>query len=656
MSRAAPGAWLAALLALAASGARAEAPPPDAHRTVVPAGPRTSLWTRPTSVVDRGVLEERAAADLPEVLDQQPGLRVTRLGGLGSFSLLSVRGSTAEQVLVTLDGIPLNGADGAPVDLATLPLGPLARVALYRGLSPVLGGASAIGGVVALETRAPRGHWLEVAAGGGSFASREARAAWAYGDRDGGVLAAVDYRGTAGDFTYRTDGGTAWTTADDRDVRRSNAASDQVNALVSGALALSERVRLRVLDLVTHSARGLPGVALHPTRRSHLGLTRNLLGARLDARLPDADLALGASVAWSLTALSDPDAEIGLSAAETHDESLVPAAVAGARLRLLDGPVFGLTATTSAAWRYERWTPDRRGDAPPPATRHVVSAAAELEAEEAALDTVLTGSLRWEGEPDGPGGWSFRLAAARRLGPGSRVELSVARAVRLPSLYELRGDTGYVVGNAALAPERAVALELAVHHELELGPGQRAALEAAVFSRWVDDLIQYVQNAQNVARAENVARARLTGVELGAWGDLLHHLRLRGSLTWLDAQDTSSIAARRGEALPYRPRWKGYARAEGYWRTGASGVSELAVYADVEALGASTLDPAGLVSVPARVLVGAGARARFADDTLRLDASVRNVGDARALDLAGFPLPGVTLMVSLAWTPPLEGP
>ncbi|MCB9732686.1 MAG: TonB-dependent receptor [Deltaproteobacteria bacterium] len=557
---------------------------------------------------------------------------------------------------MTLDGIPLNGADGAPVDLGSLPLGPVARVALYRGLSPALVGQSAIGGVVALETRAPRGHWLEVEAGGGSFATREARAAWAWGGADGGVLAAVDYGGTAGDFTYRNDGGTAWTTADDRDVARGNAASDQVNALVSGAVRLGDRVRLRLLDLATRSDRGLPGVALHETRRSRLALTRNLLGARLDARLPRADLALGASLAWSRTELSDPDAEIGLTAAETRDESLVPAAIAGARARLLDGPVFGLTATATAAWRYERWTPDRRGEAPPAATRHVASLAAGIEAEEAALDTVISGSLRWEGEPGGADGWSFRLAAARELGPGSRVELSVARAVRLPSLYELHGDTGYVVGNDTLSPERAVALELAVHHELDLGPGDLAAVEAAVFSRWVDDLIQYVQNAQNVARAENVARARVTGVEVGAWGDVLAHLRLRGSLTWLDTEDTSAIAARRGEPLPYRPRWKGYARGEGYWRTGDAAVSEVAVYADVEVLGASTLDPAGLVSVPGRALVGVGARARFASDALRLDVSARNVADARAQDLAGFPLPGLTLMASLAWTPPLEAP
>ena len=37
------------------------------------------------------------------MLDEQPGLRTTRLGGLGSFSALSIRGSTTEQVLVFVD-------------------------------------------------------------------------------------------------------------------------------------------------------------------------------------------------------------------------------------------------------------------------------------------------------------------------------------------------------------------------------------------------------------------------------------------------------------------------------------------------------------------------------------------------------------------------
>ena len=75
-----------------------------------------------TSTITRAEMQD-ALSDLGEVLDRQPGLRVSRQGGLGSFATASLRGSTAEQVLVLLDGLPLVSAEGGPVDLGMLPLG-----------------------------------------------------------------------------------------------------------------------------------------------------------------------------------------------------------------------------------------------------------------------------------------------------------------------------------------------------------------------------------------------------------------------------------------------------------------------------------------------------------------------------------------------------
>ncbi|HKX11535.1 MAG TPA: TonB-dependent receptor plug domain-containing protein, partial [bacterium] len=42
---------------------------------------------------------------LPELLSQQVGINVQSFGGLGQLSTVSIRGSTAEQVSVFLDGI-----------------------------------------------------------------------------------------------------------------------------------------------------------------------------------------------------------------------------------------------------------------------------------------------------------------------------------------------------------------------------------------------------------------------------------------------------------------------------------------------------------------------------------------------------------------------
>jgi len=46
--------------------------------------------------------------DLADVLSEMVGVNVEQYGGLGDFATVSVRGSSAAQVTVFLDGIPMN--------------------------------------------------------------------------------------------------------------------------------------------------------------------------------------------------------------------------------------------------------------------------------------------------------------------------------------------------------------------------------------------------------------------------------------------------------------------------------------------------------------------------------------------------------------------
>ena len=69
------------------------------------------------------------------------------MGGLGQFSTVSIRGSSAEQVLVLLDGVRLNTGGGGSVDFSTIPLDSIERIEVIRGGGTTLYGSDAIGGV-----------------------------------------------------------------------------------------------------------------------------------------------------------------------------------------------------------------------------------------------------------------------------------------------------------------------------------------------------------------------------------------------------------------------------------------------------------------------------------------------------------------------------
>ena len=100
--------------------------------------------------------EKTAEVDtVSDLLAETVGIQVRRFGGLGDFSTLSVRGSAANQVQVYLDGIPMSRAQNEVVNLATLPLGAVDHVEVYRGFVPIAFSRAGPGGVVNIVTKTP---------------------------------------------------------------------------------------------------------------------------------------------------------------------------------------------------------------------------------------------------------------------------------------------------------------------------------------------------------------------------------------------------------------------------------------------------------------------------------------------------------------------
>jgi len=636
--------------------------------------------TIPTSVISRKDVTD-AVAGLPEMLDEQPGLRTSRLGGLESYSTVSIRGSSADQVLVTLDGIPLNSAEGGGVDMSTIPFGPVERVLIYRGAAPIGFGTSSMGGVVSIETRDLAGQWLEMEAGGGSFETRLLRGFYGTGGADWGAGVALDYLGSTGNYRYLNDQGTVFSTTDDKTVTRKNNAFDQVSLLGKAFVALNEDWRLGAINWFSWRKQGVPGLALHPTEESSLERMRNLLGLRLHGkRLGNQRVALSVIpyLSWSQTVFSDPLSEVGFGADRVRDQSLVPGLIGtlGHPMPLDDDADFVLTPRLNVQYRYERFMPGTGRDTITlhASERHRLSAAAELALSTEPIATEVLGSLRYESvwnAMNNPGNrpliteppsadsfsdaWTLRGGLVQRSIPHTELRANASYGVRFPSLFELFGNNGYVLGNPGLKPERGVGVDFGVVHSAEwLDRPNTWSVEVFAFARWTDQLIQFVQNAQNISVAENIASARILGVEFGTYLDCFRHVRGRGSLTWMQSENRSDIVAHQGKQLPHRPQWKAFGRLEAYGRWPGV-LSELGVSAELEALSGNYRDPTNLVAVPARWIVGAGLYALFQQRRIRLDVTARNLTNNRVQDYTGFPLPGLSVMTTLRYTPLVDG-
>lgn len=151
---------LAAILSQAAPDAGTDAGvdgETDRQRLTVVTGTRTERRAIdsvvPTEVITRAQIEQLGVRDLPQLLQQHPGVEMVYTNrGVG----IRLQGLDPEYVLILVDGQRLGGRSGSITDISRLSLREVDRVEIVKGPAAALYGADAMGGVINLITRRPQ--------------------------------------------------------------------------------------------------------------------------------------------------------------------------------------------------------------------------------------------------------------------------------------------------------------------------------------------------------------------------------------------------------------------------------------------------------------------------------------------------------------------
>ncbi len=106
------------------------------------------------TVLEREEIQRTRPREAVDVLRRVPGLSVTQSGGLGSATVVRLRGADSGQVQVLLDGVEVNDPSSASGDFsfAGLLASGIDRIEVLRGPQSALYGSDAIGGVISLST------------------------------------------------------------------------------------------------------------------------------------------------------------------------------------------------------------------------------------------------------------------------------------------------------------------------------------------------------------------------------------------------------------------------------------------------------------------------------------------------------------------------
>src|SRR5262249_10572285 len=119
------------------------------------------------TVFDREAIERSGRRDVGELVSTVPGLVVTQAGGPGSETYVSIRGSGANEVLVRIDGAPLNSPITGVADLSRVSLDGVERVVVQTGAQSARYGSRAMAGAINMATPRARPETPVTAPAGG---------------------------------------------------------------------------------------------------------------------------------------------------------------------------------------------------------------------------------------------------------------------------------------------------------------------------------------------------------------------------------------------------------------------------------------------------------------------------------------------------------
>ncbi|MCP3983706.1 MAG: TonB-dependent receptor [bacterium] len=489
------------------------------------------------TVIEREEIEAREPQALVDLLREQAGVVVTSSGGPGKNTSVSLRGSNSNQVRVLIDGVLVGSSTTGSYNWANLSSHDIDHIEIIRGPQTTIYGASAMGGVIQIFTRAPEpGISASASAGYGNRGHRTAGVRVS-GGTEAGIHAsfAMEHTTINGVSAYRPD--YSKNSNLEVDPFRNTTTSAQISAPVGAG-----RVRLfwRRADAQTElDTFGADNESFdQDTRQRSMGV---------DWRHPVTDN-------WATRLLLSQ-----------HDDRIVGE----------DPNLSFNTFDIESKRRQAAWTHDVEwGD-------FSFLGGVDLEVERAVNDsaairegtrrTGIFGQLRYDVERVGASigvrrewnnrsddKWTYQLGGRVTLLEGLDLLANFGTAFRAPTLNELFFSGPFGAGNRELEPETSRGGDLGLRWKGECECGLQWNADIRAFHQTFESLIEFRDQGGFFYVPENVERARMSGAEVALRLDW-KSLWISTSYTRLRTRDTD------GFHLARRPRNLGRLSIGGEW-------------------------------------------------------------------------------------------
>jgi len=527
-----------------------------------------------------------------EVLASLPGVQYTRQGGVGSFQTVSIRGVSAKNIVVCMDGVPMNDASGGAVDLGSIDLNQVEKIEVYKDRVPAKFGGRGIGGAINFVTKGSKPAEAVLS----PDERKSGRVLLSYGSHNTweastqllsrltdsvSVSASLSARHSDNDYEFDSENGTPYNLDDDFTDTRRNAEFTEYSGLFKARVLHSNGVFSTLNFNYSHAEGGNPG--RDDFQASVAGYKGDFATAIYRAELPQLwnwlwlELSLTGRFEKAVSHSYYPLDHLGYASSElqkygTAGYSLIPEILANysgerleANMRLsLDMSYYSNRGNTSSPWNLMRVATNVSGDVSYDVIKNL-----SVGGEASALFTSddiqggkfvqPTSSLTIKTAEERDVSWTAR-GFARYDAPNSQFggNLSFGRFVRTPQLMELYGVFPGMLSNPNLKDESALRFEIGGYYMI---PKSHTAIRATYFETHLENGIYWLVSG-GFSKPMNIGKAHVRGLEAEMESKPKKWLSVILRATFQDAEDCSDEKYYNGKQLPNEPARSYYAEAK----------------------------------------------------------------------------------------------
>lgn len=506
--------------------------------------------------------ERKGARTVAEAIDLTAGVTVSQTGTALESSTVSIRGAGGEQILVMIDGIPLNNGKGDPVNLNTLSLNNVITIEVIRGGNSAVYGEGAFGGAVNLVTSQDPVLYSEadIYFKAGSFNAYTGGASFKLPLNPMGTLTSEisgEYRSMDGDYDYESSTGST---------TRSNSSgwADNAAAGIDWNMGGMDRHRLSLNFSWYNGKRGVPGLMEFLTPEAELEESRLNLSSRYRfTGYTGFTMDTEYSYIQQDSYYTNPEK----SSEDEHDNSSFRG-----RLDLRDtiergswtftpllGGIYSRDSLTSTSLQSSNGTtlPGEADQDSGSIYSRIALSNEDLSITPAfRWDYNTTEYAGWEGSSDNHSSWSLTMTYTLPSYQNLSFKGNIGTAYHSPGFDDLFWSGGsFASGNPDLLPEESFNWDGGI----TLRPFKGLEISSVYYQVATENLIQWLPTASGTWSPSNIGKVDGQGMENAvSWLIPLNQkkilfLDIGGSYSWMRMQEKTENSINNGNQLPYRP-------------------------------------------------------------------------------------------------------